>query len=277
MDHEQLLLERTAPYRRALLDHGVYKLVRDTSSLQIFMQSHVFAVWDFMSLLKALQQRVTCVSVPWLPSRDTQAARLVNEIVLAEESDDLGGGRYVSHFELYLAAMDEMGADRGPIHRFTESMRRGIEPRVALVDLAIPDATREFVSATLETAQHGADHQIAAAFLLGREDLIPAMFRSILGEMEGDSRERLASFREYLVRHVDLDEHTHAPAGRRLLRVICGNDPVRWSEAAETACEAIGRRIQLWDGITAAIESAPDRPRMPGTSDITTRNFARQS
>ena len=71
-----------------LISHSLYAELRDEESLRIFMRSHVFCVWDFQSLLKALQRLVTCVEVPWLPTADPEARRLVNEIVLDEESDE---------------------------------------------------------------------------------------------------------------------------------------------------------------------------------------------
>ena len=84
-----------------MVEHPVFTAIRDIQSLQIFMEAHVVAVWDFMSLVKRLQRDLTCVDVPWLPAADPLAARFVNEIVLAEESDEDGQGGFLSHFGLY--------------------------------------------------------------------------------------------------------------------------------------------------------------------------------
>src|SRR6056297_486004 len=107
MDHLNTLKQNLEPYRRQLIDHPLYDAIGDLASLRIFMQHHVFAVWDFMSLLKTLQRRFTGSGVPWLPANNRLAARLINEIVLGEESDDDGRGGYASHFELYLQAMTD--------------------------------------------------------------------------------------------------------------------------------------------------------------------------
>ena len=86
--------------RERLVRHRIYGLVDSAARLRRFMESHVFAVWDFQSLLKAMQQRLTCTSIPWVPTPDAEARRLVNEIVLDEESDALPEGGSASHFEL---------------------------------------------------------------------------------------------------------------------------------------------------------------------------------
>ena len=67
---------RLAPLRRQVAGHPLYARVRTIEDVRIFMQSHVFAVWDFMSLLKALQRTLTCVDVPWTPTRFPGAAAL---------------------------------------------------------------------------------------------------------------------------------------------------------------------------------------------------------
>ena len=112
--------------RERLVRHRIYGLVSSAARLRRFMESHVFAVWDFQSLLKAMQQRLTCTSIPWVPTPDAEARRLVNEIVLDEESDALPEGGSASHFELYLHGMRNAGADTGPIDRMIETLRAGV-------------------------------------------------------------------------------------------------------------------------------------------------------
>ena len=112
--------------RERLVRHRIYGLVNSAARLRRFMESHVFAVWDFQSLLKAMQQRLTCTSIPWVPTPDAEARRLVNEIVLDEESDALPEGGSASHFELYLHGMRNAGADTGPIDRMIETLRAGV-------------------------------------------------------------------------------------------------------------------------------------------------------
>src|SRR5437899_9742913 len=94
--------------RAALLDHPLYAQVASVADLRRFMEDHVFAVWDFMSLLKRLQQDMTCIRVPWFPTDNAKAARLINDIVIGEETDVDPDGSYVSHLALYLRAMVEI-------------------------------------------------------------------------------------------------------------------------------------------------------------------------
>lgn len=243
------------PLRQDLVAHPLYAMVGDPASLRVFMASHVFAVWDFMSLLKTLQRRLTCVDVPWLPPSDPLAARLVNEIVLGEESDEVAPHRYTSHFDLYLAAMEEVGADTRPIRQLLVGLRQGRPPENALAPLPIPESTRRFVLDTLSICS-APTLDVAAAFLLGREDLVPAMFRSLIAELER-SGTGCASFRLYLDRHVHLDEETHAPLARKLLASLCGEDPANWARATAAAAAALSSRRALWDGVVATLQAAP--------------------
>src|SRR5579863_10285305 len=96
--------------RAEVVGHKLYARLTDADAIRTFLEHHVFAVWDFMSLLKSLQRNLTCVDLPWVPTGPTGSRRLINDIVLVEESDELRDG-FISHFELYVEGMIDAGAD----------------------------------------------------------------------------------------------------------------------------------------------------------------------
>lgn len=243
------------PLRQQLAQHPVYNSVRDGEDLRIFMRHHVYPVWDFMSLVKYLQGAVAPTTLPWVPRGDGAVRRFVNEIVLEEESDEgLGGpegANYTSHFELYCEAMHEVGEDPAPALNFIDLVQgAGID--AALASAAIPESAREFMRTTFGFIASGKPHVVAAAFSLGREHVIPAMFRSLLARM-GVEQSAAPAFHYYLERHIHLDEGSHAPLALRLLDVLCAGDPQRIAEAEEAAKAALSARIRFWDGVLAAI------------------------
>ncbi len=238
-----------------LMSHTLYEELRDEESLRIFMRSHVFCVWDFQSLLKALQRLVTCVEVPWLPTADPEARRFVNEIVLDEESDEAPGGGHLSHFELYLQAMEKCGADAGSIRVFLGDLRGGRHLREALARPALPPGVAAFVRTTMAVAESGQVHRIAAAFAYGREEIIPAMFQRLVNRLAETSPERWSMFRFYLDRHIEHDAETHGPMARALVSRLCDNEELLWREAEETARQSLAARIRLWDDILASVVS----------------------
>lgn len=248
-----LISEMISGSREALLRHKLYQQLRTIEHLHIFMQYHVFAVWDFMSLLKALQQKLTCVETPWLPTGDPRVRRLVNEIVLGEESDVTGDGEAISHFELYLRAMDEAGANIQPINCFIDHLRDGASVDIALDLAAAPDCVKEFVSYTFQVLINGQLHEIAAAFTYGREDLIPAMFSELVAQLQNEFPGRLDTFRYYLNRHIELDGDEHGEWGRAMVDLLCGGNVQKQSQAAAAAKQALQARIALWEGIAEVI------------------------
>ena len=43
------------PLIEKIVNHKLYPAIKTMEHMKIFMQYHVYAVWDFMSLLKSLQ------------------------------------------------------------------------------------------------------------------------------------------------------------------------------------------------------------------------------
>jgi DUF3050 family protein len=238
--------------RTRVVTHPLYGSLTTHAAIVTFMQHHVFAVWDFMSLLKSLQTQLTCVRVPWVPSGPTGSRRLINDIVLVEESDELRGG-FISHFELYVEGMAEAGADTSVIDGFIELLRAGVPVPQALTDAPVPGPAAEFVRATWGFIESAPVHSQAAAFAFGREDLIPDMFEQVVKVKEQGNK--LEVFVDYLERHIEVDGEEHTPMAMQMLADLCGDDDTKWQQCADTVNRALTARYTLWDGILAAIKA----------------------
>lgn len=243
------LLDQTRPLRKKLQSHPLYSSIRTIADVRRFMESHVFAVWDFMSLLKALQRGLTCVELPWTPT-EHPAARLINEIVRDEESDLGRNGEPVSHFQLYRTAMIECGARTSCIDRFLGLLKAACPTALALDLAGAPAGANLFVNSTFRFINKGRLHEIAAVFAFGREDLIPEMFGALIREMKQDIP-GLETFHYYLERHIQLDGDDHGPHAYQMVSELCGDDPQKWAEATSAAREALAARIDLWDSVVA--------------------------
>lgn len=241
--------------RDRVVRHPLYASLDNREAIVTFLEHHVFAVWDFMSLLKSLQRNLTCVELPWVPTGPTGSRRLINDIVLVEESDELRGG-FISHFELYIEGMVEAGADVTVINHFIDLLRRGRPVLAALTEAGVPAPANEFVSYTWDLVVTAPVHCQAAAFAFGREDLIPDMFAQVVAVNEKVGQ--LGTFVDYLERHIDVDGEEHTPMAMQMLADLCGDDDAKWTECAETVNGALAARTRLWDGILAGI-----RDRVP--------------
>ncbi|HEV2370871.1 MAG TPA: DUF3050 domain-containing protein [Streptosporangiaceae bacterium] len=240
--------------RTRVVTHPLYQHLDSVAAVTTFMEHHVFAVWDFMSLLKSLQRNLTCVQVPWVPTGPAGSRRLINDIVLVEESDALGNG-FISHFELYLDGMTEAGADRSAIDALVAALRAGEPVLTALKAAGAPGPAVDFVSATWDIIESAPVHCQAAAFAFGREDLIPDMFDQV-AEVHRDQGNRLGTFLDYLERHIEVDSEEHTPMAMQMLADLCADDDAMWYQCEETVNTALQARARLWDGILAAIQAA---------------------
>jgi hypothetical protein len=250
------LKDSIEPARQKVVGHPLYHQLTTTDAVVTFMEYHVFAVWDFMSLLKTLQRRLTCVQVPWVPSGPTGSRRLINDIVLVEESDEFGNG-FISHFELYLDGMRQAGADTTRIDAFIDLLRAG-QPVLSSIEKAgVPRPAAEFVATTWEFIENAPVHCQAAAFAFGREDLIPDMFDQVAA-LNAESG-ALSTFVDYLKRHIQVDSEEHTPMAMQMLADLCGEDDAKWAQCEDTINLALAARMRLWDGILGKVLERPCR------------------
>ncbi len=247
--------ERVETLKEKLTRHPIYESIETLQHLRCFMEHHIYAVWDFMSLLKALQAAVAPAQTPWMPSSRPELRRFINEIVLGEECDEyIAGGtrRFISHFELYLLSMEEVNADTRPIRQFISVVNEnGVEAALGLP--MVPRPAIEFVRSTFQFIHEKKDHCTASAFAFGREDLIPAMFGALLERMK-ITEVMAPNFHYYLKRHTKLDAETHGPLALQLVAMLCGKDADREQEAVRTAERALEARIVFWNGVEAAVK-----------------------
>ena len=237
-----ILNSNLTKYREEIVNHALYKKLNSVEDIAIMMEYHVYAVWDFMSLLKALQSLLTCTTSPWKPVGDGKIRQLVNSIVLEEESDVDKENNPLSHYEMYIDAMKQCGANTSAIESFVANVSATNIP-------SVNEGVDAFLKTTFDVIESNETHKIASAFTFGREDLIPDMFTAIVDEYNTENN--LDKFVYYLKRHIELDGGEHGPLALELISNLCGDDDDKWREVEETAIACLVARKKLWDSILA--------------------------
>jgi len=236
---------KISSYKNEVVNHLLYKKLNSIDDISILMEHHVYAVWDFMCLLKELQSILTCTSSPWKPKGDRNIRRLINSIVLEEESDVDEDGNPASHYEMYLEAMRQCGANTKPIEFFVSQIIDNTPP-------SVNDGVDVFLKNTFDIIKSRDAHKIAAAFTFGREDLIPDMFTAIVEEYNKNNN--LDKFIYYLERHIELDGGEHGPLALKLVSDLCGDDNQKWKEVEEVAINCLVARKKLWDVVLSKLK-----------------------
>jgi hypothetical protein len=237
------------PMRVRLLAHEIYVQLETLDDLREFMEHHVFAVWDNLPQLKALQNSISSADSIWTPSEEPLSNRIINEMLLEEESDSDGDGGYISHFELYRKAMQQAGAKTYMIDRFLVLMQEEEDLEKVLEKIRMPESIKNYLRLNWEISHCGEPHKIAAAYFLGREDVVSELLYRLDGDLLDHHQKDLALFRDYLLRHTRIDEQQQNRRIEAVLHELCGEDEKKWQEAEAAAKQALEARYALWDGM----------------------------
>ncbi|NVJ89473.1 MAG: DUF3050 domain-containing protein [Flavobacteriaceae bacterium] len=237
------------PLRNKIINHKVYSVINDIDDLKVFMEYHVYAVWDFMSLLKSLQINLTCVSIPWYPKGSAETRYLINTIVAEEECDIDQNGIRKSHFEMYLDAMKQCNANTKTVQDLLSTLITTNNICSSATISNIPQEAKEFVKSTFNVIKSNKVHLQAAIFTFGREDLIPGMFISLVNKLYQKFPESISNLKYYLERHIEVDGGSHGELALQMTSNLCGNDKALWLEAKTAIIETLQNRIKLWDAV----------------------------
>ncbi len=237
-------------------NHPLYRAIDDQKKLRIFMEHHVFAVWDFMSLIKALQQHLTPLKIPWTPPANPHFVKFINQLVLDEETDDKlnTDGAPLSHFESYVKAMHEIGANTAVITEFVSAVDK-YGWHAAMHNKNIPLPAKKFMQFTFEIIAGNQAHLLATVLAYGRETLVPVLFRSIQQNLPVSSSDAPHLY-AYLRRHIELDEQQHGPIVAQMARELCAGSIRLQHQAATITQQALATRLVFWDEIYQAVDSA---------------------
>ena len=247
------IVQNLEPLKDKLKNHPLYSSISDVEDLKIFSKAHVYAVWDFMSLLKFLQIKLTSTSLPWFPSKNTTTAKLINEIVAGEETDEDQNGKPMSHFEMYIDSIQEFGINTNKILNNIHSLDNLDSIEDDLDRLDIEDYVKNFLKFTFSVIKRGNVHEVASVFTFGREDLIPDMFIPLIEGINAENND-LNKLIYYFKRHIEVDGDMHGPMSMEMLSYLCNNDPEKIADSISISKEALLARISLWNGIETEIK-----------------------
>ena len=253
--------------KQKVFTHKLYQNITSIQDIKIFMYMHVFAVWDFMSILKSLQNHLTNINIPWTPTKNTISRRLINEIVLYEESDFDENNNTMSHFEIYLQTMKKLNVNTKNIDQTIENVKQiqknNIDSKInnnnsilyknMISNINIPIEIKEFLNFTFDTIYSNQLHKIASIFTFGRENIIPDMFINIVSNISKNTQIDLSSLLYFLNRHIDLDQNLHGPMSLYMIVDICQNDEEKYNQVIQIAKQSLQKRLKLYDSINQAI------------------------
>jgi hypothetical protein len=239
------------PLLKVLATHKVFCSINSIAHARVYLQHQVFAVWDFMCLLKSLYRKLSTKDI-WYPPTSSISVHLIGSIMLEEESDINEQGDRESHFETFVRAMEELDTDTSQIRGFIAWIKEEQSIEIAFEQIDVNPSIKKFVLSNAEVLNLES-HEVLSAFVFGRELITSIMFTNLMKALQHHmnymDQSHLCTLISYLNRHISLDADEHFPKALKALIELIGDDLAKLDQTIDVAKKVLGIRIDFLDGI----------------------------
>lgn len=244
----------TERYFQMLESHKLYDRIFDDYSLRLFVEHHVVCVWSYNYLLRNIYQELVSMIQPLNSQAQKEALRIISEAILEEEVEEQTDGSLLSHLEIYLEAMQELGADVGPILSFFDMQESGASWQESLAASHFPASVAQYARSMGELFERPLHERAAVLFYEG-EPFIPDTFLNRLGQL--GARHDVNRLLDYFERHIEGLKRPGFSTSGRLVEIFCGDNPQLNDEAEKAAEQAMQIRIDLWNKLSDNLGAGP--------------------
>ena len=240
----------TERYFQLLETHRIYDRLHDEASLRLFVEHHVICVWIYNYLMRDLYQEIANHIQPMSSQVQKEAIRLISELVLEEEVDEQNDGTLISHMEIYLEAMQDLGADVGPIMSFFDLLESGKDWVEAARQAHFPIESQLYFE-KINVFFESPVHERAALLFYEGEPYVPDSFLNKLNVLSQTAK--TARLLEYFEKHIEGLKRPGFSAIGRLVELFCGDDEDLNAAAEARAEEAMKIRLEFWGQIAGKL------------------------
>ncbi len=246
-------LQTVQPLRKQIVHHDIFQQLDSLEHLQLFMESHAFVVWEDLSIVRAFQKSKNKDFVPWaLRENAAQMRSLYATLLLAEADLDMEG-KPQNHLDLYIQAMEEVGANTSKIGLLMRYLEQGVPWVDAVSSLRINPRYKEGIIHLLRHLELAEAHHLYALFGFARLHQIPPLLEATALDLAEQHPEHVATFVYYLEQarqYMCLQEDVLMA---QMLTEQCGQDKEKWDSCTRLVAEVLQWRIKVLDSISRLI------------------------
>ena len=245
----------TERYFQILESHRLYTALTRREALATFTEYHVVCAWSYNALLRSLQRDIFTQSLPINSDAHKEAIRILSEVAIEEQANESDDGQFISHLELYLDAMEDLGANTAPIIGFFDILAGGVGAAKAVEYADFCPEVAAYARTTVRLLERQFHERAAGLFYEG-EYFIPDRFLHQLNRLTpAVPVDRLL---EYFDGHIEGLKRPGYSAAGRLVEIFTADDEILSEEAEQVGEQVMRQRVHLWNTVYDLVASQPE-------------------